>query len=74
MCLTGEGGIKKTHLAAGLCLAACLQKRHVCFITAAALVNDLREVKQQHEPIPLDEVGYVTLAGIGVVFHCRAIF
>ena len=39
--LIGECGTGKTHLATGLCLAACRQKRRVRFTTAAALVNDL---------------------------------
>jgi DNA replication protein DnaC len=44
--LIGECGTGKTHLAIGLCLAACRQKRRVRFTTAAALVNELVEAKQ----------------------------
>jgi len=44
--LIGESGTGKSHLATGLCLAACQQKRRVRFITAAALVNELVEAKQ----------------------------
>jgi DNA replication protein DnaC len=44
--LIGECGTGKTHLATGLCLAACRQKRRVRFTTAAALVNELVEAKQ----------------------------
>jgi hypothetical protein len=36
--LIGECGTGKSHLATGLCLAACRQKRRVRFTTAAALV------------------------------------
>lgn len=35
--LIGECGTGKSHLATGLCLAACRQKRRVRFTTAAAL-------------------------------------
>lgn len=78
--LIGESGTGKTHLATGLCLAACRQKRRVRFTTAAGLVNELVEAKQQnqvrrvmakwlkYELIVLDEVGYVPLADIGAEF------
>src|SRR4051794_4741126 len=38
--LVGEAGTGKTHLASGLCVAACRQRRRVRFTTATALVND----------------------------------
>ena len=44
--LSGECGTGKSHLASGLFLAACRQKRRVRFTTAAALVNELVEAKQ----------------------------
>ena len=47
--LIGECGTGKSHLATGLCLAACRQKRRVRFITAAALVNELVEAKQNNQ-------------------------
>jgi DNA replication protein DnaC len=74
--LIGECGTGKSHLATGLCVAACRQKRRVRFTTAAALVNELVEAKQnnqvrrlmsrwqRYELIALDEVGYVPLAGV----------
>ena len=80
-----ECGTGKTHLATGLCLAACLQKRRVRFTTAAALVNELIEPKQnnqvrrlmirsqRYELIVLDEVGYVPLADIGAEFLFQVI-
>lgn len=44
--LIGDCGTGKSHLATGLCLAACHQKQRVRFITAAALVNEFIEAKQ----------------------------
>ena len=38
--LVGEAGTGKTHLATGLCVAACRQRRRVRFTTATALIND----------------------------------
>jgi DNA replication protein DnaC len=73
----GECGTGKTHLASGLCVAACRQKKRVRFTTAAALVNELVEAQHQnqlgralarwsrYELITLDEVGYVPLAEVG---------
>jgi DNA replication protein DnaC len=73
----GECGTGKTHLLTGLCVAACRQKRRVRFATAAGLVNELVEAKQQHQLrralarwdrydlIAIDEVGYVPLAEVG---------
>ncbi len=78
--LIGDSGTGKTHLATGLCLAACRQKRRVRFTTAAGLVNELIEAKQQnqvrrvmakwqkYELIVVDELGYVPLAEIGAEF------
>ena len=83
--LIGECGTGKSHLATGLCLAACRQKRRVRFITAAALVNELMEAKQnnlvrkmmarwqKYELIALDEVGYVPLADVGAEFLFQVI-
>ena len=83
--LIGECGTGKSHLATGLCLAACRQKRRVRFTTAAALVNELVEAKQngqvkrlmgrwmKYELIALDEVGYMPLADIGAEFLFQVI-
>src|SRR5271168_1385121 len=83
--LMGECGTGKTHLATGLCLAACRQKRRARFTTAAALVNELVEAKQnnqvrramtrwqKYELIVLDEVGYVPLADVGAEFLFQVI-
>src|SRR5262249_44401275 len=79
----GECGTGKTHLMTGLCVAACRQRRRVRFTTAAALVNELVEAKQQlqlrrvlarwarYDVIALDEVGYAglrPLAELGAEF------
>jgi DNA replication protein DnaC len=75
--LIGEPGTGKTHLATGLCVAACRQRRRSRFTTAAALVNELVEAKHvnqlsralgrwsRFELIVIDELGYVPLAEIG---------
>ena len=39
----GEAGTGKTHLATGLCVAACRQRRRVRFTTATGLINELAE-------------------------------
>lgn len=81
----GECGTGKTHLLTGLCVAACKQKRRVRFTTAAALVNELVEAKQQqqlrrvlarwsrYDLIAIDEVGYVPLAEVGAEFLFQVI-
>lgn len=73
----GECGTGKTHLASGLCVAACQQKRRVRFITAAGLINELVEAQHhnllgralgrwaRYELIAIDEVGYVPFADVG---------
>ena len=83
--LIGDCGTGKSHLATGLCLAACRQKRRVRFTTTAALVNELVEAKQNNqvrrvmarwqkfELIALDEVGYVPLAEEGAEFLFQVI-
>lgn len=81
----GDCGTGKTHLLTGLCIAACRQKRRVRFATAAALVNELVEAKQQlqlrrvlarwerYELIAIDEVGYVPMADLGAEFLFQVI-
>ena len=81
----GECGTGKSHLAAGLCIAACRQKRRARFVTAAALVNELVEAKQNHqvrkamakwqrfELLVIDEIGYVPLADVGAEFLFQVI-
>src|SRR5579862_3666716 len=45
----GDCGTGKTHLASGLCVAACRQLRKVRFVTAAGLVNDLLEAQHLNQ-------------------------
>ena len=83
--LIGESGTGKTHLLTALCVAACRQKRRVRFATAAGLVNELVEAKQQlqlrrvlarwerYDLIAIDEMGYVPLAEIGAEFLFQVI-
>ena len=75
--LIGECGTGKTHLATGLCVAACRQKKRVRFTTAAGLINELVEAQHnnqfrrvlarwfRYELIAIDEVGYVPMADLG---------
>ena len=72
--LVGEAGTGKTHLATGLCVAACRQRRRVRFATATALINELAEAAHANQIsralgrwerldlICIDELGYVPLA------------
>jgi DNA replication protein DnaC len=74
--LVGEPGTGKSHLATGLAIAACKQRKRVRFTTAAALVNQLVEAQRQQslsrlltrwsrvELIVIDELGYVPLAEV----------
>lgn len=73
----GDSGTGKTHLATGLCIAACRQKKRCRFVTAAGLVNELVEAQHhnqltrvlarwsRYELLVLDEVGYVPFAQTG---------
>ena len=72
--LVGEAATGKTHLATGLCVAACRQRRRVRFTTATALINELAEAAHANQLsralgrwerldlICIDELGYVPLA------------
>lgn len=72
--LVGEAGTGKTHLATGLCVAACRQRKRVRFTTATALINELSEAAHANQLsralgrwerldlICIDELGYVPLA------------
>lgn len=83
--LIGDCGTGKTHLLTGLCVAACRQKKRVRFATAAGLVNELVEAKQQgqlrrvlarwarYEVLAIDEVGYVPMANVGAEFLFQVI-
>ena len=73
----GEAGTGKTHLATGLGVAACRQRKRVRFTTAAEMVNELVEARHnnelsrvtarwtRYELLVIDEMGYVALAEAG---------
>ncbi len=66
-------GMGKTHLATGLALETCSQRKPVRFTTAAQLVNELTEDKHKselnrvtnrwtrYELIVIDEMAYVAM-------------
>ena len=74
LCPSGTG---KTHLAQGLGLAACQRGLSVRFVTAAALVHELMEARDErrllrlqkqfanHKLLIIDELGFVPLSKIG---------
>ena len=69
--LIGNPGLVKTHLALGLALAACRQRRRVRFWTAAGLINELQQAQDEHrlnrfsaaalklDLLVLDELGFI---------------
>lgn len=71
--LLGDTGTGKTHLATGLAVEACRQRKRVRFTTAAELVNELIEGKNRselnritnrwlrYELIVIDEMAYVAM-------------
>lgn len=77
ICLIGNSGTGKTHLAIALGLAACRQGWRVRFFTAAALVNRLEEAQKQYqlerfleqldrtEVLICDELGYLSFSRAG---------
>lgn len=73
----GNSGTGKTHIALGLGLAACQQGLSVGFTTAAALVHELLEARDEkrlqrlhkqlagYKLLIIDELGYVPLSKTG---------
>jgi DNA replication protein DnaC len=73
----GPSGTGKTHIALGLGLAACQKGLAVGFITAAALVHELMEARDErrllrlqkqlvrHKLLIIDELGFVPLSKTG---------
>jgi len=87
--LLGNPGLGKSHVAAGLALAACRQGRRVRFYNAAGLVNDLIKAQQEYqlsrlmaqiskyELLVLDELGFIpfTPTGAQLLFQlCSALY
>lgn len=74
VCLIGNSGTGKTHVATALGLAACRQGRRVRFYTAAGLVNRLEEAQKQYQldrflaqldktdVLICDELGYLSFS------------
>jgi DNA replication protein DnaC len=77
ICLLGQTGTGKTHLAIALGLEACKRKYSVLFLTAAKLVNQLIEARSQlhlstlqkkfrrANLVIVDELGYLPLSKEG---------
>jgi len=77
ICLIGNSGTGKTHLAIALGLAACRQGWRVRFFTAAGLVNHLEEAQKQYQLerflqqleradlLICDELGYLSFSRAG---------
>jgi DNA replication protein DnaC len=75
--MLGNSGTGKTHIALALGLAACQRGHRVRFITAAALVGELVEARDEkrllrfqkqlaaYELLIVDELGYVPLSKTG---------
>ncbi len=77
VCLIGNVGTGKTHVAIALGLAACRQGRRVRFFSAANLVNRLEETQKQYQLdrfltqldktdlLICDELGYLSFSRAG---------
>jgi DNA replication protein DnaC len=77
LCLLGNAGTGKTHLAIALGQAACRAGQRVRFFTAAALVNALEEAQKQYrlerflgqldklDLLAIDELGYLSFSRSG---------
>ena len=77
LCLIGDSGTGKTHIALGLGLAACQRGLSVGFTTASALVSEMMEARDERRLLRLqkqmagyklliiDELGFVPLSKTG---------
>lgn len=84
--LIGNSGTGKTHMAIAIGIRACEQNYRVAFRTAAALINEMVEAKNENrlsiyikqfkkiDLLIVDELGYVTfdLAGAELLFQLLA--
>ncbi|MHC4842016.1 MAG: IS21-like element helper ATPase IstB [Planctomycetota bacterium] len=73
----GGGGLGKTHLASALAVAVCEKQRNALFTSAAAMINDLAEARQdggflktmkryvRPDLLVLDELGYLPVDKLG---------
>ena len=66
----GPSGTGKTHVALGLGLAACQKEMSVSFTTAAALVNELMEARDERRLLRLQE----QLASVKLLIICPALW
>jgi DNA replication protein DnaC len=77
LCMLGQPGTGKTHIAIALGLAACREGFKTKFITAASLVNQLEEAQKQFtierllkrldklDLLIVDELGYLSFSRAG---------
>ena len=77
VCMIGNSGTGKTHLATALGQAACRQGQRVRFYTAASLVNQLEEAQKHYQLerlltkldktdlLIVDELGYLSFSRAG---------
>jgi DNA replication protein DnaC len=86
LCLIGNAGTGKTHIATALGLAACREGWRVRFFTAAGLISRLEEAQKQYQLerflgqldkvdlLVVDELGYLSFsrAGAEVLFQVFA--
>jgi DNA replication protein DnaC len=84
--LIGNSGTGKTHLAIAVGILACEENYRVSFLTAAGLINEMVEARNENrlslylrqfrkiDLLILDELGYVTfdLAGAELLFQLLA--
>ncbi len=82
----GPSGTGKTHIAHGLGLAACQKGLPVSFVTAASLVHELMEARDEKRLLRLqrhlakvklliiDELGFVPLSKTGAEREAKNVF
>lgn len=80
ICLMGQTGTGKTHLATAIAYEACKKNKSVLFFSAAKLVNEFIQARQSHcltqfqqklaraNLIVVDELGYIPFSKEGAEF------